>query len=189
MVGWNAGLGPGTVQEGGIFGVFGAGGGSRAHFGWGRRQDPTAPLWRIVEKLCPDPDSDCKRKKRNHEKCHAKVVIGREPSRRSPLPIAITRAAPAPCASRPNTSSTASSNTCCPEACSGSATAGDEAPLGITPGRSTGPKASSGLNRVAPPDSHPTHKVAGYLPKAQSLSPNASKAKDKARSTGSFNPR
>ena len=67
--------------------------------------------------------------------------------------------------------------------------AGDEAPLRVAPRLSSGPKASTYLNRIAPPDPHPTNKVACYLPKGQPLSLNASKAKDKARSTGSFNPR
>jgi hypothetical protein len=67
--------------------------------------------------------------------------------------------------------------------------AGDRAPFWVTPRPANGPETSTYPNRVAPPDSHPTHKVARHLPKAQPLSPNASKAKDKARSTGSFNPR
>ena len=45
------------------------------------------------------------------------------------------------------------------------------------------------FNGSAAPDSPPADRVASHLPKAQPLSPNASKAKEKARSMGSFNPR
>ena len=66
---------------------------------------------------------------------------------------------------------------------------GEGTPLRVAPRPSNGPKASIDLHQLALPHSYPANKLASDRHKGQPLCPNASKAKDKVRSTGSFNPR